>query len=367
MIKIFLKLLILAIGIASALAVWQKEQLSIFALVQIDPLPETKMLINQEQYAQAHEYLSFFLEFDYVKNNPEAQEIYKQINKKRNELEYKAKKITQGIITGTSDETIGQVASVVSDFFVFGDIRDLTIQGINYARGEESDKLLIALSTIGIVATGAQLASATATVTTAGVATPTLITSSATKSAITTLKAAKRAGHIPPWLRKKILDIAKTSKKTKKVGDFVDIANDINKLAKTKGGIRMLKQTSDPASLKQMIQFSKTFGEHSAIIYKFGGKTALAIAKNSQKQTKHALRLATTYGKEGIEALGKMGSVKFLKYTSRASKIAYKGDALRLIAKKLLKIPNWVFFAAMALSLIVWLPKRSKDKLNRTF
>lgn len=361
--KILFKLILLVLGVLSLLVIWQKEQLTILALTQIDPLPETKAMVQHQQYAQAYEYLDFFIQFDYVKQNPEAMDLYADIKKQRETIGYKIDKITQGIMTGSSDETLGQVAGVVSDFFVFGDIRDIAIQGAKYAKGEETDSVLIALSTIGIVATGAQIASGIATVGTAGVAAPTVAVTTATKSAITTLKAAKRADYIPSWLNKRILDIAKSSKQTKKIGDFGDIANDINKLANTKGGIKMLKQTTNPDSLKQMIRFSETFGKHSPTVYKIGGDMAVTMTKNLQKYTKNSITLATSYGKGGLKALNDMGALKFVKYTSRASKIAYKGDALRLLAKKLLDMPQWIFYLIATLALLFWMPWRFGKKV----
>ncbi|NEX23477.1 hypothetical protein G3480_24845 [Thiorhodococcus mannitoliphagus] len=40
-----------------------------------------------------------------------------------------------------------------------GDLRDLTKQGLHWARGEETDEVIAALATIGVVASAAQLAS----------------------------------------------------------------------------------------------------------------------------------------------------------------------------------------------------------------
>ena len=40
------------------------------ALVRIDPVPETRTLVAEERYADAADYLGFFMDYDYVQQDP---------------------------------------------------------------------------------------------------------------------------------------------------------------------------------------------------------------------------------------------------------------------------------------------------------
>ena len=83
--------------------------------------------------------------------------------KKRDTFSYKSKKIWQGLIEGKSDENIGNTSAFVSDLFLFGDLRDLTIQGLNYKNHEEVDEVIVTLSAIGVIASASTITSAGAT------------------------------------------------------------------------------------------------------------------------------------------------------------------------------------------------------------
>ena len=58
-----------------------------------------------------------------------------------------------GVWTGRADDTAGLACAVASDLVIFGDVRDLTRQGLTWTRGEATDPVLIALSATGIALT----------------------------------------------------------------------------------------------------------------------------------------------------------------------------------------------------------------------
>lgn len=47
----------------------------------------------------------------------------------RNSFSYQASKLGEGLLADTWDEGIGKTAGVITDFFIVGDIRDLTVLG----------------------------------------------------------------------------------------------------------------------------------------------------------------------------------------------------------------------------------------------
>ena len=78
-----------------------------------------------------------------------------------------------------------------------------------------------------------------------------------------------------------------------------------------------------------------------------------------------AVQRAATYGRQGLRALNEMGAARFAKYSARAAKVAYKGQALRLAARWLATLPAWLpSLAGAAALLLCWLtrPRRRAPK-----
>ena len=123
------------------------EQLAVLALTRTDPLPRTRELVAQERYAEAAQYLDYFMAYGYVRGDPAAQHLAREIAARRESLAYQAGKAAEGVWSGQSDEAVGQAAGVISDFLVIGDLRDLARQGWLYAQGEETAPVLIAWAT----------------------------------------------------------------------------------------------------------------------------------------------------------------------------------------------------------------------------
>lgn len=362
-----IKIALLILACVSAGVIWQHAQLSVLALSRINPVPEVEVLVAEERYAEAADYLNFFLSYDYVRNDPAAQALYSEIEEVRNSISYQASKLGEGLITGTSDEGIGKAAGVIADFFVVGDIRDLTAQGANWVKGEDVDEVVAALASIGVVATAAQVASAAATVGTAGAAAPAAAGSTAVKGGVTILKSAKKLGKLPPWLGKTLVNSAKTVKKTKSLDSVADLFSDVYRLARTPGGLSLLSKTTDAASLRRMAKAAETFGDSTATLYRIGGKTFVNAAGQAGKLGTEKIKLASTYGKKGLNTLDKIGPTRFIKYSARASKIAYKGDFFDLMARFLAMLPKWILYLLCSLGVVVWVPWRWFRKLSLPF
>lgn len=356
MIKLSLKLGILLLAAVAAAVLLQQSQIAVLALSRTDPLPDARAMVAEERYAEAADYLCFFMDYEYINQNSEAQALHQEIEKRRGEFDYQAGKLAEGLFAGTSDETIGQVAGVMSDFLVIGDLRDLAVQGGNLAQGEETDKVMVALASLGVIATGAQIASGLGTVATGGAAAPTVAGTTAAKSGLVVLKTARKLGKLPPWLGKTIIKAGKTARETKSLGPVTDLLGDVNMLAKTRGGFMLLSRTRDTVSLKRMATFAEIFSFNSATLYRIGGDLVVNTAQHAGTLGKDTIQLAATFGRSGLRVLDKVGAIKFVKYSARASKMAIKGDIFHLVARLLLGVPNWMLYALVALGAAVWLP-----------
>ena len=348
--KLPFKLTVLLIAGVAIAILWQQAALSVLALTRIDPLPETRSLVEEKRYAEAADYLGFFMAYDYVGNSPEAQILYQQIEESRGHWHYQLGKLSEGMLKGNSDETIGQIASVATDFMVIGDIRDLANQGVNLAQGEEVDEVLVALASLGMLATGAQVASGLGTAASGGAVAPAVAGTTMAKSSLITLKAARRLGQLPTWLGKSVVAAARQARNTRQLGQLGNLFKDINVLANTRGGLRMLAHTQDAIDLRRTARFANVFGEKSASLYRVGGKVAIEVAQNAGRPGKGTILLAATFGQKGLVALDKVGALRFTKLISRGGKMVYKGDLLTLIAKLLLALPVWLLYAIIAVA-----------------
>ena len=68
---------------------------------------------------------------------------------------YRLSEIGSGALTGEGNTLEALGGAVAADLFVFGDVRDLVIQGGRALRGEDADEVLVALSAAGLVLTAA--------------------------------------------------------------------------------------------------------------------------------------------------------------------------------------------------------------------
>lgn len=360
MYRLIFRLLVTALALLSALVLWQQGQLQVLALQRIDPLPQTHALLAEKRYAEAAEYLGFFMEHDYVQHDPQAQALWQQIDTERRAWHYQAGKVWQGMIEGSSDETAGQVASVLSDLMVIGDLRDLAVQASRYLRDEETDPVIVALSALGVAATGAQLLSGAGTVASAGAASPALAGSTAAKQGIVTLKALRRADSLPPWLGATLVRASRNAASSRNLDEVGEIFQSVQTLGKTPGGLRLLRHSTDAASLHRMARFADHFAPHGATLYRIGGDTALQAGTQLHRLDKSSIQLAATYGQRGLRVLDDMGTLRFVKYSARASKIVWKGDLQQLLSRLLLQLPRWALLALIALGILVWWPTRRR-------
>jgi hypothetical protein len=129
-------------------------------------------------------------------------------------------------------------------------------------------------------------------------------------------------------------------------------------LAKTRGGFYLLSHTTDASSLRRMATFTETFGNQSATLYRIGGDQALKVGQRAGDLGAATIKEAATFGQGGLRVLDKFGTFSFIKFSARAGKITYKGDALHLLARLLMGIPNWLLALLVGLGAAVWIPWR---------
>ena len=355
MFKLFYKLSIVSLLLLSTTILYQKHTYAYQTLIHINPIPKTKILIADEHYVDAHEYLSYFMQFDYMKENQEAQQLLKEIADKRASMAYKSSKFVEGFTTGMSDESIGQASAIGSDFLLIGDLRDLALEGTHYYNDEEVDTVLVSLSTIGLVASVSTLF--------------TLGSSAVAKSGVSILKLAHKSKRIPAWLGAYLTKQAKQIRQTKNIDSIKPLFNHLDVMHKNTGLSDTLKLLSNTRSLKELrttAKLTKRYGKDTSLLVKLSNKTLLTESKTLKKYDVKTIKLASTYGTSGLVHLIKGGEKNFIKTTKRMkaySKVGYKGEIWKMFLSLMKYLSDTVLLAIIVIVALLLIPWRAKRKM----
>jgi hypothetical protein len=349
MIKLLYKTLLFVLLLVALGLLFVKNYYYLPAVTQVDPIPHTKELVAEKRYAEASEYLGYLMQFDYVKNNQEAQTLYRTIEEKRSSLSYKSDKVVDGILYGKSDELHGQLGAIGSDFFIVGDIRDLLIEGNHYLHNKEVDEVLVALSSIGLIASASTIF--------------TLGASTVPKAGVSLLKLSRRTKQMPTWLGKFIIKEAKVAKQTKSVQHLKPLLTSIHGLYKhtgLRGSLKLMSKSANPKQLRTLNRLSYRFGKETpmlATLSKQGEfiKSASTLEKASLKSVKQA----SLFGDNGYKRLAQIGESRFLKgvkFYKSVTKVVYKKEWVNLLASLQKYITNPILIAVALLTSTLLFP-----------
>ena len=348
MLKLFVKIVLILIVLLTGTILYQKHTYAYHTLIRTNPILHTEELIANEHYADAHTYLSYFMQFDYVKKDPEAQNLLKQIETKRSSLEYQSQKFAEGISTGTSDELLGQASAIGSDFFLIGDLRDLALEGTHYYKDEKVDAVLVSLSTIGLVASASTLF--------------TLGSSAVAKSGVSFLKLAHKSKAIPKWLNGYLIKQTKQIRKSKDITTLKPLFQTLESLQKRVGMNDTLKLLSRTTSLKELKGFTKLtqrYGKQTPMLLRLSDKKILTQTTKLNKMNQKTINLASTYGANGFVHLLKGGEKNFIKTTKRmkaVSKVGYKGEVWKVLLWIMKNVSDTILILIMSIASLFLVP-----------
>lgn len=343
--------LALLLALAAALVWWQQGALNVLALSRIDPLPQTRELITQARYAEAAERLDFFLAYDYVRADPAAQALRDELAARRQQWGYQFDKVTEGVITGSSDELAGQIAGVATDLLVIGDLRDLSRQAVHWVRDDETDEVVVALASLGLAASAAQL------VTGPG--------GTAFKAGVVTLKRLRKQEALPSWLGGALVAALAQLRQTGETTALRTLMTDVDAVARVRGGDRLLASTTDRVALRRMAGFTAQQGGHSALVYQLAGPGVVRISWRLGAAGRDAVRLAAVFGRAGLHTLERVGVLTFTKYAARLTRTTYQGRPLALLARALTGLPTWLLPLLMLSALLVMWPTSIRSAMAR--
>jgi hypothetical protein len=213
----------------------------------------------------------------------------------QNSSSHFAKRFAVGLVTGNADDVASLSGTVAGDLFVFGDIRDIVREGKHLAMGQETDRLVLGLATLGLAVTAATYVSV------GGVA--------PLRAGLTLVKDARKVGRLgegltqwagrsarevvnAPMLQQAVasgsvlrpgqtITAIKAAFRAEKAGALVRLAKDIGRVGE-KAGIRAaqdtLKIAEGPKDVARAARLAESKGGQTRAILKVLGRGALLLA-----------------------------------------------------------------------------------------
>lgn len=254
---------------------------------------------------------------------------------------YRAKNAFKAFITGNSSGNFGETAAaMLSDMMMYGDLRDLAVQGYFSITGRKSDPLVAAIAGAGLLTEFADAVDWT----------PAL------------LKALRKSSALSGALCRNLLKLIKTnglrSQKTRRVFSGIKLIFDRGGLVRAKNILRHIDKTDDVC---KMAELSEKSISAASLFARSAGKNTAKAAEKLLKENSSAAFLKRLIRK------GPHGVTLFL----RSAKTVKKGNAEKLLstAVQILqkKFGNKVFFipAILILSGTILLFRRSSPKQKK--
>lgn len=207
--------------------------------------------------------------------------------RERDSLWRKAKDAGRGAVTGSGDSLEALAGAIAADFFLVGDIRDLTIQGYRGVTGQETDELIILLSGVGVATTLAP----------------------EVDWAPSILKALRKLGAMSDNLAHTLLSWLRKGDKANLDRVFKDV-DDLALRAGPGGAAALIKHADDPADIARMRAFAGARPHGAFTMYRTGreGVSLLRAAEGSATSTRRAANAVSLAAKKGPAARAFLGS-----------------------------------------------------------
>lgn len=208
-----------------------------------------------------------------------------------------AKAFVLGFLSGKSDSMVGMSGSIASDMTLYGDIRDIKVEGTKYNNGEPYDDFILKLSLVGVGLSASQLV--------------TLGSSTPLKIGASVMKLGRKTGTLSQTFLKTVskkltktvdmkllknmefslLHLGKTSKTISKSinltpmkGLFKDV-NKVKQYTSLTDTVSLLKYVDTTKDLQKLGKISKTFKGNTKGVMAVLGKSAFKAGKTIVKQT----------------------------------------------------------------------------------
>ena len=115
-----------------------------------DLIPELEQLVAQERYADAVQLGNDLKRSRWHCNDAKLDHLLKSAEDNQPQITEKVLKFIRGFLTGSPDSAADASGAIVADLVIYGDLRDLVIQGGNYITGNATDPIITGSSSAGL-------------------------------------------------------------------------------------------------------------------------------------------------------------------------------------------------------------------------
>jgi len=220
----------------------------------------------------------------------------------------KCSRFASGFFTGKMNSSEAMVGTVVSDFLVIGDLRDLGYQGYSAATGQEVDAMIVTLSSLGVMASAA-----------AWIPEPGEPAIAGGDIGISLLKGLRKINAITNRFARESMELAKDALKTRKLGRVGEIAEHLGSIAKRTPAGTMgtaMKNVDTLEDLKAISHWTQVAPNETIAALSLSGREAAGWLKSTRSATGKLLGQTLRKGAAGFSK-----TRPFL----RGGKVLYRG------------------------------------------
>ena len=321
-----------------------------------DYLQEIMGLESEGRLNEAEHLADWVLNGDNVPAYAEVQDVRDRIRIRRTSFWSRAYRAGRGFVVGdgVSMEELG--GAVVSDFLLWGDIRDLVKQGFRKATGRTADPVVAALAAVGVAT------SVVSYIPDAGEG----VEVSADAS-LSLLKTLRKTGNLSGKFCGVLVEACKSSIKAKEVSSTLkDIFVGIKRLFESAGaarGVAMMKHIDDVDSLTAVSKMSSLAAEPTAILVRTHGAKGVEAVRRIAKSEDGAKALEKS-ARKGPKALDKF--ISDAKFAARGAK-SFRLEHPQKLAMALIKLIGRVKMAIVSGILMLLGLWRLKALFSRAF
>lgn len=207
-------------------------------------------------------------------------QLRSRIETERSSWGRRLREAAQGAVTGRGETMEALAGAVVADLFVFGDLRDLTIEGAHAVTGEPVDEVLVALSGAGLLLTAVPAADLGTAV----------------------LKFARRLGALGEDLAQAILRMARQATDERRFGPLLEVTRDTARLEQRMGPaptLRLMRTFKQPADIASVARFAERPGGAYALWV--GGTPVVAAVREGDTAAAALYLRAARKGVPGVQ------------------------------------------------------------------
>ena len=289
-----------------------------------DWLEEICELQAEGRLGEAEQLADWVLDGSDITNRAEVVAIRDEVHERRTAFWNRAYRAGKGFVVGegTSIEELG--GAVVSDFLLWGDIRDLAKQGWNKVKGKETDPVVAGLAAVGVITSVASY-----------VPDPAEGAEVSADASFSLLKTLRKTGHLSKRFCGVLVDGCRQSVKAKSLSKGMkEIAVGMKGLIDGAGAARaaaIMKHVDDVDSLTAVSKMAKKAAEPAAILVRKHGAAGVDAIRELSKAEDGAEALAKA-ARKGPKGLKKI--LTYTKYGARTVK-SVRLEHIQQLAKEI--------------------------------